>query len=81
MGKVFGEFLARARDREAGYLGSESLPDDEMLSSPPRQESLAEAPIHSSNGEAHGETHGNVSHAGQPRLGHDDREPKVVFYN
>lgn len=60
---MFGEFLARTRDREIGYLGSDSLPDDEMLSfPPPLQELLAKTPIRSSNSEADSEICINVNH-------------------
>lgn len=60
---VFGEFLARARDRETSYLGSDSLPDDEMFSSPsPLQELLAKTPIHISNSEVDSEICINVNH-------------------
>lgn len=42
--EVFGEYLARDRTRETGYLAGDSFPQDEILSSPPPlQELLAKA--------------------------------------
>lgn len=69
--EYLGEFLAGAKDRETGYLGSDSFHHpfhDEMLSSPPLQGFLAETQ-HIAPAVKQTVKFINVNHAGWSHIG------------